>query len=130
LNYYYQGQVDNCVMGGLVNAIFWMIGPDESDALLMNFTPVVDQFWDLFVRHVSKVLGKKYVLKKMYTTDVLQMDDTCPVVVQLRAGDKSESHAVCIFNGHIYDSASRYVLDKTGYALNWCCGTYGFEAHR
>jgi hypothetical protein len=25
LNYYYQGQYDSCVMGGLVNAVFWML---------------------------------------------------------------------------------------------------------
>jgi hypothetical protein len=27
LNYYYQGKVDNCVMDGLINAVFWLIGP-------------------------------------------------------------------------------------------------------
>jgi hypothetical protein len=28
LNYYYQGKTDVCVLGGLANAVFWMIGLD------------------------------------------------------------------------------------------------------
>jgi hypothetical protein len=47
--------------------------------------------------------------------------------VQLRAGDKSETHAVCVFDGCIYDSDSRFALIKNKQALNWCCGEYGFE---
>jgi hypothetical protein len=33
------------------------------------------------------------------------------------------------FEGAIYDSASRYVLVKNLDALNWCCGTCGFDQH-
>ncbi len=68
----------------------------------------------------------------MYTRqcpDILKMEDSSPVVVQLRSGDKSETHAICIYKGRIYDSASRFVLTKNKEALNWCCGTFGFEAH-
>jgi hypothetical protein len=61
--------------------------------------------------------------------DILKMDDSLPVVVQLRGGDKSEGHSVCIYDGSIYDSASRFVLVKSRETLNWCCGDYGFEAH-
>jgi hypothetical protein len=58
------------------------------------------------------------------------MDDSLPVVVQVRGGDKSESHSVCIYDRSIYDSASRFVLgNKSRETLNWCCGDYGFEAH-
>jgi hypothetical protein len=68
-------------------------------------------------------------LEKVNCSDVLKMDNSSPVVVQLPAGDKLETHAICIFNGRIYDSASCYVLLKTEAALNWCCGAFGFEAH-
>jgi hypothetical protein len=70
-----------------------------------------------------------YELKKFTCIDILKADDTFPVVVQLRAGDKSETHAICIFDGCIFDSASRFVLYKNQEALDWCCGTYGFECH-
>jgi hypothetical protein len=43
--------------------------------------------------------------------------------------DKSETHSISIFQGRIYDSASRFVLSKTKEALDWCCGYFGFETH-
>lgn len=95
LNYYYQGNYDNCVMGGLVNAVFWMLGPNESDQLLHNHSPTIDQFWLAFVKTVNHHLCE-YELKKFNCIDILKADDTFPVVVQLRAGDKSETHAICI----------------------------------
>jgi hypothetical protein len=128
LNYYYQGKVDNCVMGGLANAVFWMTGPDSSDGLLSTFSPIIEEFWFGFVKHVNHSL-KNFLLKKLKCSDILKMDDSLPVVVQLRSGDKSETHAICIYNGRIYDSASRYVLVKSEDALNWCCGSFGFSAH-
>jgi hypothetical protein len=72
---------------------------------------------------------KNYVLKKYVCDDILRMDDASPVVVQLRSGDKSETHSISIFQGRIYDSASRFVLSKTKEALDWCCGSFGFETH-
>jgi hypothetical protein len=88
LNYYYQGQVDNCVMGGFANAVFWFSGPESSDTLLKDFSLSITKFWFHFVTHVNRVL-KNYVLKKYNCDDILNMDDGSPVVVQLRSGDKS-----------------------------------------
>jgi hypothetical protein len=93
LNYYYQGQVDNCVMGRFANAVFWFSGPESSDTLLKDFSLSITEFWFHFVKHVNRVL-KKYVLKKYVCDDILRMDDASPVVVQLRSGDKSETHSV------------------------------------
>jgi hypothetical protein len=128
LNYYYQGQVDNCVMGGFVNAVFWFIGPELSDTLMKDFSLSITEFWFHFVTHVNRVL-KNYVLKKYVCDDILKMDDCSPVVVQLWSGDKSEPHSISIFQGRIYDSASRFVLSKTKEALDWCYGSFGFETH-
>ena len=127
-NYYYQGQDDNCAMGGLANAVFWILGPDESDQLLQNFSPRLTHFWEDFAKHVNQVMTA-FLLLKFECNDVLTMDDSCPVVVQILAGDKSESHAICIYKGCIYDSASQFVLEKTNAALNWSSGAYGFENH-
>jgi hypothetical protein len=130
LNYYYQGKVDNCVMGGLVNAVFWFIGPHHADALLQNHSlPSVDSFWYNFVKKVNGSLRDGYQLTKFKCQNILEVDDSCPVVAQLRAGDKSETRAICVFDGCIYDSASRFVLIKNREALDWCCGEYGFDAH-
>jgi hypothetical protein len=42
LNYYYQGKTsDVCVLGGLANAVFWMIGLDRAKDLLHNYSPSV-----------------------------------------------------------------------------------------
>jgi hypothetical protein len=128
LNYYYQGKVENCVMGGLANAVFWMMGPDECNQLLGNFHPSPLFFWRDFQQHVSSVL-KQYDLVTFQCKNVLDMDDSCPVVIQLRCGHKSESHAICIYKGCIYDSASQFVLKKNQAALNWSCGEGGFETH-
>lgn len=95
LNYNYQGKVDNCVMGGLANAVFWLLGPDELDQLLKDHSLTVNDFWMKFVKKVNHVL-LEYELKKYSCFDILQMDDAYPVVVQLRAADQSEGHAVCI----------------------------------
>jgi hypothetical protein len=131
VNYYYQGAVDNCVIGGLVNAVYWMLGPDESDALLKDFTPTfLDKIWFKFVQQVNRVLHNGDLLKRIKTqVGVLQVDDAYPLVVHLKATDNFQTHAVCIFQGRIYDSASCYVLEKTMAALNWCCGAYPFARH-
>jgi hypothetical protein len=127
LNYYYQGKVDNCVLVGLTNAVFWMSGPDRAKDLLWNYSSSIDYFWFHSVQHVNWVL-RGYLLRKIKCQDILEMDDSCPVVVQLRGGDKSESHSICIYNGStIFDSASRFVLVKNRATLNWCCGVYGLK---
>jgi hypothetical protein len=62
LNYYYQGRVDNCVMGGLINAVFWMIGPNPAKNLLKDHSPALNWFWFHFVKHVNGVF-KGHLLK-------------------------------------------------------------------
>jgi hypothetical protein len=64
LNYYYQGAVDNCVMGGLVNAVYWWLGQDLADELLKsNHTLGVKDFWMIFVKHGNGTLCE-YNLKR------------------------------------------------------------------
>ena len=99
-------------MGGCANAVFWFSGPESSDTLLKDFSLSITEFWFHFVTHVNRVL-KNYVLKKYVCDDTLRMDDASPVVVQLQSGDKSKTHSISIFQGRIYDSASRFVLSKT-----------------
>jgi hypothetical protein len=82
LNYYYQGQVNNCVMGRLANVVFWMRGPKLPDALLNGFTPNISEFWFGWVKHVHSAL-KEYLLKKHKCPDILKMEDSSPVVFQL-----------------------------------------------
>jgi hypothetical protein len=54
LNYYYQGKTDVCVLGGLANAVFWMIWLDPAKDLLHNYSPTMDSFWFHFVQHVNR----------------------------------------------------------------------------
>jgi hypothetical protein len=115
LNYYYQGKTDVCVLGGLVNAGFWMIGLDPAKDLLHNYSPTMDSFWFHFVQHVDGVMRNYgYLLRKLKCQDILEMDDSLPVVVQL-------------YDGSIFDLASRFVLVKSRKTLTCCCGDY--EAH-
>jgi hypothetical protein len=79
---------------------------------LNNYSPTMDSFWFHFVQHVNGVMHE------YGCQDILKMDDLLPVVVQLRGGDKSESHSVCIYDGSIYDLASRFVLVKSRETLN------------
>ena len=127
-NYYFQGTVDNCLMGGLANAVFWKFGKETADQLLEEFIPMTVGCWTLFNTHVNKIV-KGHTLHKITCPNVLTWDDDFPLVVQLRSKDLSESHAICIMKGCIFDSASRYVLKKCLTALNWCAGTPGFEQH-
>jgi hypothetical protein len=32
-----------------------------------------------------------------------------------------------MYDGNIYDSASRFILHKIEATLNWCCGPYGYN---
>ncbi len=67
----YQGKDDNCVIGGLVNAVFWMLGPDESDALLRDFKPtIIQELWFKFVQHINWALRPAgYLLKRFKTQE-------------------------------------------------------------
>jgi hypothetical protein len=127
-NYYYQGQFDNCLMGGLVNAVFVMCGASVADHLLQEYIPLKVDCWHLFVEHVNATVPG-YQLCKFQCENVLLWDDSLPIVVQVCSNDMSESHAVCFYQGCIYDSASRFVLVKSADALSWCSGVYGFKHH-
>jgi hypothetical protein len=127
-NYYFQGEVNNCLMGGLANAVFWTCGQPVADELLAEFIALKANCWNSFVRHVNATVPK-HCLAKISCLDVLLWDDSYPLVVQIRSNDMSESHAVCIYQGCIFDSASRFILIKSKEALTWCSGTYGFKCH-
>jgi hypothetical protein len=127
-NFYYQGANDNCLVGGLANAVFWMLGRKEANKLLEKNLPINIDCWFFFLKHVHACLPGHF-LKKVTCNDVLQLDDTLPLVVQLRSRDMAESHAICIYQGCIYDSASRYVLTKCSVTITWCCGVYAFDRH-
>lgn len=135
-NFYYQGEDDNCVLGGFVNAVYWMFGPDEADSLLRvrkvkkKINPN-DSVWFHLCKKANCVLFHGYEMRKLKIKekDTLLIPDSYPVVVQLQSKDGSQSHAVCLYKGRIYDSASRYVLIKNEAALNWCCGAYPFARH-
>ena len=127
-NYYFQGEVDNCAIGGLSNAVFCMLGKACADRLLQFVKPDAKSFWNMFVKHIQGSLPG-YRVPRRNCHDILTLDDSSPFVAQLRAKDNSESHAICIFQGCIFDSASRFVLKKNQDALEWCCGVYGFDRH-
>ena len=134
LNYYYQGQIDNCLMGGFANAIFYLMGGAYAKELLESWSPAwhaSDDRWSKFQEHASRILSgsQRTVVfpKQPKVISILEMDDSMPILVQLRSRDGSETHAITIFKNNIYDGASRYVLSKTTESLHWCCGKYGFD---
>jgi hypothetical protein len=131
LNYYYQGHHDNCVMGGLVNMVYRMTGPANPKALLEGYMPtLIHDLWFKFVQHVIQAMRDRYHIRRVTKPkDILRMDRSFPLVVQLKSTNNSESHAICIFNDCIYDSASQYVLSKSLATLNWCCGAYDYARH-
>ena len=60
LNYYYQGEIDNCLMGGFANAIFRMMGDSYAKELLESWTPAwhaSDDRWAKFMEHASRILS-------------------------------------------------------------------------
>jgi hypothetical protein len=99
-NYYYQGEKDNCLIGGLANAAFWLWGSATADLLLREYIPLTVNCWSSFVQHVQ-VSVKGCMVRKIDCKNVLEWDDQMPLVVQLRSCDKSKSHTICIFNGCI-----------------------------
>jgi hypothetical protein len=129
LNYYYQEMYDNCLMGGLANAVFRMKGWEDAALLLRGWKPLEfrpSERWSQFQEHVMGVKrGVRISLLKSPFT--LQCDDSCPIVLQLRGNDGSETHAVTVYKNNIYDSASRFVLLKNKATMDWCCGQYGYQ---
>ena len=133
LNYYYQGKIDNCLMGSFANAVAEMMGMVVAKQLLEPWNPAhhtsMDR-WTKFQEHSIQVLSSpsvRVVFQKTKEAFHLQMDDSKPLLIQLRGKDGSETHVVTVFRNNIYDSASRYILVKSQAALEWCCGVYGYE---
>jgi hypothetical protein len=126
---YYQGQIDNCLMGGFANAVAKMLGDETARKLLQLQIPMAGtEYWSMFVTHVNHTI-QKHCLRKFTCANVLDWDDRTPIVVQLRSRNLSESHAITVYGGAIYDSSSRFILVKSQETLNWCSGEYGFDRH-
>jgi hypothetical protein len=131
-NYYYQEMIDNCLMGGFANAIAEMCGDETAQSLLIGWNPFDHKHewrWKAFFDRVCKVLSPhlgRVSLQKVKEKFTLSADDRMPVVLQLKGRDGSATHSVTVFQGNIYDSASRHVLHKNEETLHWCCGDYGF----
>jgi hypothetical protein len=142
LNYYYQGKVDNCLMGSFANAMDQMMGSSTARELLDSWSPSYFSSLDRWTKFqeiaAHAIVGSVNKMKIVNGPTVvnfkrpkkpfhLSMDDSMPIVIQLRGRDGSETHAITVFNGNIYDSASRYILKKTESTLQWCSGEYGFD---
>jgi hypothetical protein len=134
LNYYCQEMIDNCLLGGFANAICQMIDPGTAQMLLSDWNPfdhITTSRWSACIHHIQKKLSAilgVVVLKKLESGFTLDADDSMPMILQLRGCDGSETHAITVYQGNIYDSASKFVLHKSLNTLNWCCGKYGFES--
>ena len=91
--------------------------------MLMGWTPTfINGLWNMFVQHVNRVMRDGYLLRRLRkSANLLKVEDYNPLVAHLKATDNSQNHAICIFNGRIYDSASCYVLTNTMDSFNWCC---------
>jgi hypothetical protein len=129
LNMYYQGQIDNCLMGGFANAVAKMLGDETARKLLQLQIPMAGtEYWSMSVAHVNLTIPT-HSLRKFSCNNVLDWDDRSPIVVQLRSRNLSESHAITVYEGAIYDSSSKFILVKSKETLNWCSGEYGFDRH-
>jgi hypothetical protein len=133
LNYYYQGKIDNCVMGSFANAICKMMGVHMAQQLLDTWVPThyssTDR-WTKFQEHTVQIIGSEHGrvgFRKVHQPYNLKMNDSMPLLLQMKGNDGSETHAVTVYGNKIYDSASRYVLKKTQDTLEWCCGEYGYN---
>jgi hypothetical protein len=122
-------------MGGFANAVSTLFGSPVAMAklLLQTWSPshhTSRERWTKFQEHAIKALhtpGKRFMFVKSKESFHMGMDDTMPIVIQLRGKDGSETHAITIFGGNIYDSSSRYILKKSMETLQWCCGVYGYD---
>jgi hypothetical protein len=134
LNYYHQEMIDNCLLGGFVNAIYQIYGETPAQRLLSGWTPTKHknlQRTRQFVSHIREVLSpliqRGCVMQRLKEPFTLETNDQMPIVLLLTGNDGSSTHSITCYNGNIYDSASRYVLFKTATALNWCCGKFGYK---
>lgn len=110
---------------GLINAIFWMLGPDPADDLLKNHSPSINWFWFHFVKHVNGIL-QGYLLTKCKCQDILKMDHSCFVVVQRWRKVPESCHMHLQW---FYIQLGKSICSGQKKALNWCCGIYVFEAY-
>ena len=115
LNYYYQGKIDNCLMGSFANALSRLLGVTTARKLLETWNPShhtsLDR-WTKFQDHAIKIIctkKKQVYFEHQRNRFDLTTDDTMPIVLQLKGNDRSETHAVTVFRNQIYDSASQYV---------------------
>ncbi len=88
--------------------------------MLMGRTHTIsNDLWNMFVQHVNRVMRDGYLLRRLRkSANLLKVEDYNPLVAHLKATDNSQNHAICIFNGRIYDSASCYVLTNTMDSFN------------
>ena len=69
-NYYYQGQIDKCLMGGFANAVSSWMGSTIAKVLLQTWSPshhTSRDCWTKFQEHAIKTLhmpGKQVVFAK------------------------------------------------------------------
>ena len=110
-----------------------MIGFETAQKLLETWVPThftsTDR-WTKFQEHAVQITGsthRRVGFRKLQHPYDLNMDDSMPLLLQLKGNDGSETHAVTVYGNKIYDSASRYVLEKTQASLDWCCGEYGYN---
>jgi hypothetical protein len=84
-------------MGGLVNAVYWIFGPDELEALLKDYMlTIIHELWHKLVQGMNCVLCAGYLLKRLKTSlAILDLDNLYPLVVQLKITSNSQNHAVC-----------------------------------
>jgi hypothetical protein len=120
-------------MGSFANALSQMIGLKTAQQLLDTWVPThltsTDR-WTKFQEHAVQIIDLKHGrvgFRKLQHPYDLKMNDSMPLLLQLKGNDGSETHAVTVYGNKIYDSASRYVLEKTQASLDWCCGEYGFN---
>jgi hypothetical protein len=133
LSYYCQEMMDNCLMGGFANAVCSLCGENAAEQLLNGWNPFdhpVHERWQAFFGKVTSSLSPtlgRVQMQKLKGTFSLKTDDNMPIVLQLKGRDGSETHAITVYQGNIYDSASKHILKKTETTLNWCCGPFGFD---
>jgi hypothetical protein len=88
-------------MGGFANAIFQLMGSAFAKGLQETWSPEwhfsADR-WTQFQEHASRVLSgnkRKVVFAKQVGKSILEMDDSMPILVQLRGKDGLETHDTC-----------------------------------
>ena len=120
-------------MGGFANAVSTMMGSTIAKLLLQTWSPshhTSRDRWTKFQEHAIKTLhmpGKRVVFAKSKESFHIGMDNSMPIVIQLRGKDGLETHAIIVYRNSIYNSSSRYILKKSMETIEWCCGVYGYD---